>query len=44
MDNIKITYLGDLTCDKPLLRASEKNGYDFTPVFSKVKKNLKTPI
>ncbi len=41
MDNIKITYLGDLTCDKPLLRASEKKGYDFAPVFSKVKKKFK---
>lgn len=42
MDNIKITYIGDLTCDKPLLRASEKKGYDFTPVFSKVKRKFKT--
>lgn len=42
MENIKITYIGDLTCDKPLLRASEKNGYDFTPVFSKVKRKFET--
>lgn len=37
---IKITYIGDITCDKPLLRATEKNGYNFNPIFSKVKRKF----
>ena len=31
----KITFLGDIMCEEPLLRASKKkNHYDFTPVFA----------
>lgn len=38
--SIKITYLGDLTCDKPLLHAAETKKYDFKSVFCKVKKKF----
>lgn len=39
MDTHKITFLGDITCDRPLLNASRKNGseYDFSRVFEAVK-------
>lgn len=39
MSLMKLTVLGDITCDKPLLNASRvKRGvYDFDPVFSEVK-------
>lgn len=36
----KITFIGDITCDRPLLNAAydrKAGGYDFSPVFRKVK-------
>ena len=36
----KITFIGDITCDRPLLNAAydiNSGGYDFSPVFEKVK-------
>lgn len=36
---IKLSFLGDVTCDRPLLNASKNksDAYDFSPVFSEVK-------
>ena len=35
---MKITFIGDIACDRQLLKASQKKGgYDFSQVFSKVK-------
>ncbi len=38
-EEIKITYIGDITCDRPLLNAarSDMGTYDFAPVFGRVK-------
>ncbi|MCI5839033.1 MAG: CapA family protein [Peptoniphilaceae bacterium] len=35
---IKLSFFGDITCDKPLLEYSKKNNgkFDFSPVFSKI--------
>lgn len=34
----KLTFIGDITCDKPLLNASEENGkYNFDKVFKNIK-------
>lgn len=39
MDTYKLTFLGDITCDRPLLNASRKNigEYDFSKIFEEVK-------
>ena len=35
---MKITFIGDIACDRQLLKASQKKGgYDFSQVFSKVR-------
>lgn len=55
MDQIKITFLGDVMCQGPFLKAfCSEDGYDFGPVFAQMKEvfsesdlvvgNLETPI
>lgn len=39
-DKVKLTFIGDVTCDRPLLNAAynkNENRYDFSKVFSEVK-------
>ena len=39
----KITFIGDITSDRPLLNAAydrNTDAYDFSPVFGKVKKSV----
>ena len=55
MEQIKITFLGDIMCQGPFLTAyGTESGYDFSPVFQEMKKtfsqadlvvgNLETPV